>query len=377
MEITPFRIDVPQADLDDLADRLARTRFTEELPADASGDYGVRVDPIRELVRRWRDDFDWRAVEQRLNDLPQFTTVIDGQTIHFLHIRSAEPDAFPLILTHGWPGSFVEFLDVIGPLTDPAAHGGDPRRAFHVVIPSIPGFAFSGPTTEGGWNRYRTARAWARLMAGLGYDEYGAHGNDAGSFIAPELGRVDPEHVVGVHVDQIYSFPSGDPAEFAGMSEDELAELTRLQEFSADKMGYNELQSTQPQNLAHALADSPAGQLAWSYQLFGDGVDPDFVLTNVAIYWFTRTTASSMRFYWEDRHTPDADKPQGPTTVPLALAAFAHDFSGIKRFAHRDHADIVSWTEFDRGGHYPAHEVPELLVGDLRRFFGGPADSPA
>ena len=368
MEITPFRIDVPQADLDDLADRLARTRFAEELPADA-GDYGVRVDPVRELVHRWRDGFDWRAVEQRLNEIPQFTTTIDGQLIHFLHVRSPEPDAFPLVLTHGWPGSFVEFLDVVGPLTDPRAHGGDPAQAFHVVVPSLPGFAFSGPTTEPGWNRYRTARAWAQLMAGLGYERYGAHGNDAGAFVAPELGRIAPEHVVGVHVDQIYSFPSGDPAEFAGMSEAELAELTRLQEFSADKLAYNELQSTQPQNLAHALADSPAGQLAWSYQLFGDAVDPDFVLTTVAIYWFTRTAASSMRFYREDRLSA-AEAPQGPTTVPLALASFADDFSGIRRFAERDHHNLVSWTEFDRGGHYPAHEVPDLLVGDLRRFFG-------
>ncbi|WP_232667905.1 epoxide hydrolase family protein [Pseudonocardia sp. TRM90224] len=369
MEITPFRIDVPQADLDDLADRLARTRYTEELTT--GGDYGVRVDPVRELVSRWRDGFDWRAVERRLNEIPQFTTTIDGQNIHFLHVRSPEPDAFPLILTHGWPGSFVEFLDVIGPLTDPRAHGGDPAQAFHVVVPSLPGFAFSGPTTEPGWNRYRTAKAWAQLMAGLGYERYGAHGNDGGSFVAPELGRFDAEHVVGVHVDQIYSFPTGDPAEFAGMSEAEMAELAQLQEFSADKLAYNELQAMQPQNLAHALADSPAGQLAWSYQLFGDAVSPEFVLTNVAIYWFTRTTASSMRFYWEDRHTPEDAKPQGPTTVPLGLAAFAFDFSGIRRFAERDHANIVSWTEFDRGGHYPAHEVPDLLVGDLRRFFAG------
>jgi pimeloyl-ACP methyl ester carboxylesterase len=369
MEITPFRIDIPQADLDDLADRLARTRYTEELTT--GGDYGVRVDPVRELVRRWRDDFDWRAVEKRINEFPQFTTTIDGQNIHFLHVRSPEPDAFPLILTHGWPGSFVEFLDVIGPLTDPRSHGGDPAQAFHLVIPSLPGFAFSGPTTEPGWNRYRTARAWKELMARLGYERYGAHGNDGGSFVSPELGRLDPEHVVGVHVDQIFSFPSGDPAEFEGMPEAEMAELATLQSFAAEKFGFNELQSTQPQNLAHALADSPAGQLAWSYQLFGDAVHPDFVLTNVAIYWFTRTTASSMRFYWEDRHTPEDEKPTGPTTVPLGLAAFAHDFSGIRRFAERDHANIVSWTEFDRGGHYAAHEVPDLLVGDLRQFFAG------
>ena len=373
MNITPFRIAVPQADLDDLTERFSRTRFTDELSADA-GDYGVRVDPIRALVKRWREGFDWRATEERLNEFPQFTTTIDGQNIHFLHVRSPEPDAFPLILTHGWPGSFVEFLDVIGPLTDPRSHGDDPAQAFHLVIPSLPGFAFSGPTTEPGWNRYRTARAWAELMAALGYRRYGAHGNDAGAFVAPELGRCDGEHVAGVHVNQIYSFPSGDPAEFAGMTEADLAELGTLQKFSADKLAYNELQSTQPQNLAHALADSPAGQLAWSYQLFGDAVDPDFVLTNVAIYWLTQTAASSMRFYWEDRHTPEENKPQGPTTVPLALASFAGDFSGIRRFAERDHSAIVSWNEFDRGGHYPAHEAPDLLVGDLRQFFTGLRD---
>ena len=370
MNITPFRIDVPQTDLDDLSDRLARTRFTGELYPDA-GDYGVRVVQVRDLVLRWREDFDWRLVEQRLNEIPQFTTTIDGQNIHFLHVRSPEPGAFPLILTHGWPGSFVEFLDVIGPLTDPRAHGGDPAQAFHVVIPSLPGFAFSGPTTEPGWNRYRTARAWAELMAGLGYTRYGAHGNDAGALVTPEVGRHDGAHVAGVHVDQVYSFPSGDPAEFASMTEADLAQLRTLQSFSADKLAYNELQATQPQNLAHALADSPTGQLAWSYQLFGDAVDPEFVLTNVALYWLTGTAASSMRLYWEDRHTRDAEKPQGPTTAPMAVAAFAGDFSGIRQFAERDHAGITSWNEFDRGGHYPAHQAPDLLVGDLRQFFDG------
>src|ERR687894_240908 len=198
MEITPFRIDVPQADLDDLADRLARTRFTEELTT--GGDYGVRVAPVRELVRRWRDEFDWRAVEQRINEIPQFTTVIDGQRIHFLHVRSPEPDAFPLILTHGWPGSFVEFLDVIGPLSNPRAHGGDPAAAFHLVIPSIPGFGFSGPTRDTGWTEQRIAAAFAELMRRLGYERYGAQGGDVGAGISPDLGRVAPDHVVGVHV---------------------------------------------------------------------------------------------------------------------------------------------------------------------------------
>jgi pimeloyl-ACP methyl ester carboxylesterase len=245
--------------------------------------------------------------EAKLNEFPQFTTEIDGQNIHFLHVHSPEPDAFPLILTHGWPGSIVEYLDVIGPLSDPRSHGADETDAFHLVIPSIPGFGFSGSTTDTGWNRYRTAVAWAELMSRLGYTRYGAVGNDAGSMISPEVGRVDPEHVAGVHVTQIFSFPSGDPAGFEGMSEGDLAALEHLQWFNETMSGFNKLQSTQPQNVAFALADSPVGQLAWSGQLFGEAVDADFILTNVTIYWLTVTTASSMRFYYEDapRRAPD------------------------------------------------------------------------
>jgi hypothetical protein len=195
-DIRPFRIDIPQADLDDLQERLARTRWPDELSGVGS-DYGVSLAYVKDLVEYWRTGYDWRAWEARLNEHPQFTTAIDGQNIHFLHVRSPEPDAMPLILTHGWPGSVVEYLDVIGPLTDPCAHGGDATDAFHLVIPSLPGYGFSGPTRETGWNRYRTARAWATLMDRLGYTRYGAVGNDIGSFVSPELGRIAPEHVVG------------------------------------------------------------------------------------------------------------------------------------------------------------------------------------
>jgi len=272
----------------------------------------------------------------------------------------------PLILTHGWPGSIVEYLDVIGPLSAPRAHGGDPADAFHLVIPSLPGFGFSGPTQETGWNRYRTARAWAALMDRLGYARYGAVGNDAGSFVSPELGRLAPDHVVGVHVAQIYSFPSGDPAELADLTPDEQRELETLRWFNEYKFAYNQLQSTQPQTLAIALLDSPVGQLAWNAQIFGDAVDADFILTNVAIYWLTRTAASSARVYYEDVH---AERPTEPTTTPTGVAAFANDFSGIRRFADRDHKNIVQWSAFDRGGHYAAHQEPDLLIGDLRTFF--------
>jgi epoxide hydrolase len=209
-KIRPFRIDIPQADLDDLRERLARTRWPDEPPG-VDGDYGVPLDYVKQLAERWRTSYDWRSWESRLNQYPQFTTSIDGQNVHLLHVRSPNKDALPLILTHGWPGSIVEFLDVIGPLSDPAAHGGDPADAFDLVIPSLPGYGFSGPTHQLGWNQYRIARAWAELMGRLGYPRYGAVGNDAGSMISPELGRIDPEHVVGVHVTQLFSFPSGGP----------------------------------------------------------------------------------------------------------------------------------------------------------------------
>ena len=364
-DIRPFRIDIPQAELDELADRLRRVRWANEIPG-AGSDYGVPVERVRGLVEYWRDGYDWRAWEEKLNSYPQFTTTIDGQNVHFLHIKSPKPDAFPLILTHGWPGSIVEYLDVIEPLTNPQAHGGDPSMAFDLVIPSIPGFGFSGPTSERGWNRYRVAKAWATLMTRLGYERYGAVGNDGGSMISPEVGRLDGEHVAGVHVTQIFSFPSGDPAEFEGLSEDEQAALDHLKWFW-EKMGaFNQLQAQQPQTLAHALADSPVGLLAWNGQLLA-GMDDDFVLTNVMIYWLTGTSGSSMRFYYEDARA--GDQPTEPTTVPIGLAQFGGDFQSIRRFAERDHKNIVSWNTYDRGGHYAAHDAPELLVGDIRQFF--------
>ncbi|MFJ8909806.1 epoxide hydrolase family protein [Amycolatopsis sp. NPDC102389] len=376
-EIKPFRVEVGQAELDDLADRLARVRWANELPADQVTDgvqrgpvtpgweYGVPLEYVRRLVAYWREGYDWRKWEAKLNEYPQFTTEIDGQNIHFLHVRSPEPDAKPLILTHGWPNSVFEYLDLIDRLTDPRAHGGDPADAFHVVIPSLPGFGFSGPTREKGWNRYRTAQAWAELMRRLGYERYGTHGNDAGSFVAPEVGRADAEHVIGVHVTQLFSFPSGDPAEFEGMTEQELEYLQFLQHFNDNMSGYAKLQESAPQNLAHALADSPTGQLAWSAQLLS-GTSDDHVLTNATLYWLTNTAASAARFYYEDKH---AEHPTEPTTAPTGLASFAYDFRPLRRFAERDHANIVSWREFDRGSHWATQDAPDLLVGDIQDFF--------
>ena len=364
-EIKPFKINVPQSDLDDLQERLKRTRWPDELPG-VEWSYGVPLDYVKKLADYWRTAYDWRKWEAKLNEYPQFTTTIDGQNIHFLHVRSPEPDALPLILTHGWPGSIVEYLDVIGPLTDPRAHSGNPAEAFHLVIPSIPGFGFSGPTREAGWNRYRVARAWAELMRRLGYTRYGAVGNDGGSLISPEVGRIDPDHVVGVHVTQIFSFPSGDPAEFEGLTEKDKAALQHLQWFWENMSAFNQLQSTQPQTLAFALLDSPVGQLAWSGQLFR-GLDADFILTNVTLYWLTGTAASAARFYYEDAH---AEHPTEPTTTPIGLGMAPADFQTIRPFAERDHRNLVHWSEFDRGGHYTAHQAPDLLVGDIRTFFG-------
>ena len=373
--IRPFRISIPQSELDDLHTRLARTRWAQELPADQVTDgvqqgpvmpgweLGVPLSYVRRLVAYWLEEYDWRATEAKLNALPQFTTTIDGQNIHFLHVRSADPDAVPLILTHGWPNCFVEYAGVVGALTDPDG----PGTPFHLVIPDVPGFGFSGPTAEKGWNHLRTARAWAELMRRLGYERYGAAGNDGGSMISPEIGRADPEHVIGVHVTQIFSFPSGDPAEFDGLPPEDFGKLEFLKAFNDEMSGYSQLQGTKPQNLAHALADSPAGQLAWIGQLLMESVSPEVAVTIATIYWLTNTGASSARMYYEVAHQSPA---AGPTTIPLGLAQFADDFQSIRRFAERDHANIVSWNAYDRGSHWSSHDAPDLLVGDLRQFFG-------
>lgn len=353
--IQPFRVDVPQAELDDLQDRLARTRWTDELPGSGS-DYGVALSQVKAWAEHWRTTFDWRALEARLNAYPQFTTEIDGQTIHFLHVRSGAADPVALILTHGWPGSVLEYLDVIEPLT---------AAGYDLVIPSLPGFGFSGPTTDRGWDIPRTARAWKELMARLGYERYGAVGNDAGSMISPELGRIDP-HVIGVHVTQLFSFPTGDPAELADLTEDEQAAMARLQWFWESMGAFNVLQSQQPQTLAHALADSPTGLLGWNGQLMV-GLDDEFVVANVALSWFTRTSGSSIRFYKE--MTDSAEHPTGPTTTPTALAGSTNDFLSVRRFAHRDHANIVRWNVYDTPGHYAAHEATDVLVEDVDAFF--------
>ncbi|MBB2923363.1 epoxide hydrolase family protein [Cellulomonas cellasea] len=371
--IRPFRIDVPQADLDDLHERLARTRWPHELP-DVGWTYGVPSDYVRELAEHWRTGYDWREHEARLNAHPQHVTDVDGQPVHFLHVRSPEPDALPLVLVHGWPGSVVEFLDVIGPLSDPRAHGGDPADAFHLVIPSLPGFAFSGPTPaagKGSTDRY--AEVVAELMRRLGYDRYGTQGGDVGSVVGPQVGRIATEHVVGVHVNALMTLPGWD-VDSSGWSEGDQARLAGLGGWEAHG-GYAAIQSTRPQTLAPALTDSPAGLLAWLVDVFAtytnpgierpDGaVDRDALLTDVSVYWFTGTIGSSARLYRESESWGAELTSSG---VPTAVALFPGDLTLRPIAEQQNH--VVRWTELDRGGHFAAMEAPDLLVDDVRAFF--------
>jgi len=378
-DIRKFSISIPQQDLDDLADRLARTRWPASVPG-AAWERGVPVSYLRELADYWRTGFDWRAAEARLNAYPQFTTEVDGQKIHFLHVKSPEPDATPLLLIHGWPGSIVEFLHVIGPLTDPRSHGADPGQAFDLVIPSLPGFGFSGPVSEPGWGSRRTARALAELMRRLGYSRYGAQGGDFGAFVAPDLGRVDPDHVIGIHVNAATmgfvpfgDIPEEEPATF---SPAEKQRLQRMQTYLSEGNGYFQIQSTRPQTLSYALTDSPAGQLAWivekfkewtnsAHELPEDAIPRDEMLTDVSVYWFTGTAGSAANVaYYESMHSGDWPVPSG---VPTGVAVFAEDIA-IRRYAERAN-NIVHWSDFDTGGHFAALETPDLLVQDTRAFF--------
>ena len=379
--IHPFRVEIPEADLDDLHDRLARTRWPDELPG-VGWSRGVPLGYLQDLAGYWRDGYDWRGQEARLNQLPQFTTVVDGQPIHFLHVTSPEADALPLIVTHGYPGSVVEFLDLVGPLTDPRAHGGDPADAFHLVAPSLPGYGFSTPVREPGWAMGRTSRAWVELMARLGYDRYGGQGGDIGAGVTGMLANLDPGHVVGVHLNSdplavaAVALPPGDEADKAAVTDAHRASLEWMRRFQADGLGYLELQRTRPQTVAYALTDSPVGQLAWIVEKFKewtdpaaelpeDAVDRDQLLTNVSVYWFTGTGASAAQFLYETAHAQDWP---GPADVPQRWAVFAANDDLVRRLIDPD-GRIEHWSEFDRGGHFAAMEAPDLLVEDVRAFF--------
>lgn len=370
--VTSFRIEIPGQDLAALAARLDRTRWPSELPG-TGWSRGAAPSRVRELAAYWRHHFDWRAAEARLNQFPQFTTVIDGQRIHFLHVRSAERGAFPLVLTHGWPGSVAEFTDVIGPLTNPGQHGGNPADAFDVVIPSLPGFGFSAPLTGAGWGVERTAQAWAELMRRLGYDRYGAQGGDWGARISPQLARTDPRHVAGVHVNALVALPDSTPGEMDALDPDDLAALDGLRKWNTERSGYAQIMSTRPQTIAYALDDSPAGLLAWSLEWFDDygehpeAISADAILANVTLYWLTGTGGSSGNMYMEAASSWYRTVPR--SEVPTAVAVFPGD-STVRRFAERDH-NVVRWNRFDRGGHFAALQAPDLLISDVREFFHG------
>jgi pimeloyl-ACP methyl ester carboxylesterase len=380
-EIRPFTIDVPQRTLDELRARLEHTRWPAQIPA-VGWERGVPLDYLQELAAYWQSSYDWRTHEAELNSWPQFSTEIDGAMIYFLHVRSPEPEALPLILTHGWPGSVVEFLDVIGPLTDPVAHGGAASDAFHVVIPALPGFGFSGPTSAPGWDSRRIARAFAELMGRLGYDRYAAQGGDFGAFVAPDLGRVDAEHVIGVHVNAatVGFIPMGDvdDAALAELTDTEKARVARLGAYLAEGNGYFQIQATRPHTLGYALADSPVGQLGWIVEKFKEwthpatelpekSIDRDRMLTDVMLYWLTGTGGSSAQLYYESMHTRNWPT---PSTVPTGVAVFAEDVA-IRRYAEQGN-NIVHWSDFDEGGHFAAMEKPDLLVRDIRAFLTPP-----
>jgi len=364
--VQPFRVEIPQADLDDLQTRLALTRY----PTPAPGDdwvYGTPVSYLREMVDYWRTGFDWRAQEARMNEFGQFVTEIDGQRIHFLHVRSRHENATPLLLTHTYPGSFVDFLDLIGPLTDPEAHGGSADEAFHVVVPSMPGFGFSTPMV-GDWTMGRVAEVFDTLMRGLGYPSYGAHGSDGGAMVSRELAILDPEGFLGAHVLQLFSFPSGDPSEFEKMTPADYAALEFAGWFQTVN-GFALMNASRPQTIAAALSDSPVGQLAYNelFENFGNGtalMTRDQVLTQVSLYWLTNTSAGAVRYHYTEK----AVEPR-VNEGRIGVAVFADDFQSIRPFAERDNTNIVHWTEIPRGGHYASIEVPDLLADDLRTFF--------
>jgi pimeloyl-ACP methyl ester carboxylesterase len=375
-KIEPFEVAIPQAALDDLATRLANTRWPDELPGVGS-DYGIPLDHVRDLAEYWRAKYDWRAHEERLNGFDHFTTTIDGANIHFIHARSPEPGATPLLLTHGWPGSIVEFLDVIGLLSDPRAHDGDPADAFHVVVPSMPGFGFSGPTTEPGWGSTRVAAALSELMRRLGYDRFGAHGGDWGAIISREFGIRQPARIIGLHLTMLPSAVARADADLEGLTGVELeraeASLNQAKSFQRGELGYAMIQGTRPQTLAYGLTDSPAGQLAWlgeKFEAYSDEpVNRDALLTNVMLYWLTGTANSSSRIYVELGGAWGSEVEK--STVPTGVAVFPKDTGlPVRHLAERTD-NIVHWSNFDHGGHFPGLEQPAALIGDIRKFFRG------
>lgn len=373
-EIRPFHIDVPESVLDDLRRRLSATRLPDQIP-DTAWEYGSERSYIEELVGYWRERYDWRVHEQRLNQLPQFITTIDGQQIHFAHVRSPHANAMPLLLSHGWPGSIVEFLDVVEPLTQPEKHGGSPADAFHLVIPSLPGYGFSEVTRSRQWDVQRIAEAFAELMSRLGYSRYGAQGGDWGALITSTLGVLDAPHLAGIHVNMPYAIP-GDRD---GLSPQEKADLADFDRFEHEETGYQKIQGSKPQTLGFALNDSPAGLAAWIIEKFHTWSDcggnlesvfhKDQLLTNVMVYWTTQTITSSMRLYYEVFRGGRVPFLFMKVEVPTGVARFPKEIARFPRRWLESHYNITHWTDMPRGGHFAAMEQPPLFIEDVRKFF--------
>jgi pimeloyl-ACP methyl ester carboxylesterase len=369
-DIRPFRIDIPQADLDDLHNRLAHARWPEEVPGVAGWSRGIPPSSMQELAEYWRTQYDWRAQQARLNRYPQFVTEIDGQRIHFLHVTSDRAAAKPLLITHGFPSSIAEFLELIEPLVNPAE-----GPAFHVIAPSLPGYAFSTPLSGAGWTMGRTARAWVELMRRLGYERYGAHGGDVGGGVSGMVGGLDGEHVIGVHVVTDPLTAANVATFLPGMAEslnendpvDKLI-LERMDAFRKEGSGYLAIQNSRPQTIGYGLVDSPLLQLAWIAEKVHEWtdlpVDRDQLLTTVSLYWFTRSGATAAHTLYEQAHSSDWG---APPAVPQGFAVFGADETVRKLLPASADAH---WTEFPRGKHFPAMEAPAELAADLQAFFG-------
>jgi pimeloyl-ACP methyl ester carboxylesterase len=377
-EIKPFTVAIADAELQDLSRRLAHTRWPER---ETCGDWnqGMPLQYTRELTAYWASGYDWRRFERRLNEWPQFTTDIDGIDIHFIHRRSPQANALPIILSHGWPGSVAEFHKIIDALADPVAHGGRPEDAFHVVAPSLPGYGFSGKPAATGTSVQTIGRMWGTLMARLGYDRYVAQGGDWGALITQSMGQTETRHCAGIHINMPVVAP--DPATMEDLTPQEQSALAGMTFYSEWDSGYSKQQSTRPQTLAYGLADSPVGQMAWIVEKFYSWTDcerngvkhPEHVLTrdelldNVMIYWLTNSAASSARLYWESFNKPNME----PIDMPVGCSIFPHEiFRTSRRWAQQRFTNLIYWNELDRGGHFAALEQPELFLGELRKCFG-------
>ena len=377
--IRPFTIAVPDSDIEDLKYRLAHARLPAQIPG-TGWDYGTDAAYLKELVDYWLNDFDWREQERELNEFDQFITNIDGIDIHFIHQRS--PDATPLLVTHGWPGSIVEFRKIIGPLTNPELYGGKAEDAFHVIAPSLPGFGFSGEPQERGYNPERMAMTLASLMQTLGYEKYGAQGGDWGAIINRHLANLYPERLIGLHSNFVLASPPQDPAVRAAVPAQEMERRETRQAYMANEVGYQQIQGTKPQSIGVALNDSPAGLAAWIVEKFYGwsdldrnnplGVEQKFtkdeILTDISVYWFTQSITSSARIYYENRNFP-AREEMGFISVPTAGAIFPSEIYITPRLWAEAQYNIVRWTQMPQGGHFAAMEEPELLIEDVRAFF--------